>query len=239
MGYFSLAVYTTTKEQSVDDLLAPYNKSVKVAPYVADIIKAQLIHEERNLLQQDYTEYYTKWKKDPAGYEAKCKNSEHIAYLKTIPVKMKFTDEELYQKALEQNKLHVNQDGDVLSACNPVSKWDWWTIGGLLHGELITKNNKHCDAAFVRDLDFEAMRLRDAAMLTPYEEAMTNGFYTEEYMRESFPTEEEYLTRRTAFSTESVIMPDGRWYEPGKMSLFSASPTPTEDKRTWDDTYYV
>ena len=71
------------------------------------------------------------------------------------------------------------RDGE-LSTYNPDSKWDWYEIGGRWQGMLILKKHangfrgspifkeisKDYDGAFVRDIDFEAMRKREAIFST-------------------------------------------------------------------------
>lgn len=241
MSHYTVAVFMTDDSQSVDDLLAPYDENITVAPYVK-ATKAQLIQDEKAALKRVAESSYARWKKDPKGYEAKCFNPAHIEYLKSIPKRLKMTDEELYQEAIKGYENELSPDGDLLSTYNPNSKWDWYTIGGRWAGMLILKGKskkaRGCNAAFASEIDFEAMQSKAAAELQPYEEAMQSPFMKEEYMRERFPTEEEYIKRATAFSTYAVVTPDGRWHAPGDMGWWGMSSETSEDERAWELSYY-
>ena len=119
-------------------------------------------------------------------------------------------------------------------------EWDDYRIGGRYKDTLITKTTntlkepKNCDAAFVSDIDFKAMRQRDIAKLRPYGKALNDIIYGRRYMRERYPTKEEYIKRETAFGTYAVITPDGEWHCPDDMDTYSIH----EDEREWDLTYY-
>ena len=124
-------------------------------------------------------------------------------------------------------KLLAAYDGNTVN--NPNAKWDWYTIGGLWKDSLILKGKKKgCDAAFVPDIDFEAMKRRAVAELRPFEKATKDSCLSEKAMRERHPTEQEYSERLPAFSTCAVITPNGRWHE---------SDT-SDDLWAWDLNYY-
>jgi len=233
MSHFSVAVFTKELGQSIGDLLAPYDENLKVAPYVSRT-KAQLIQDERDFLQGAYE----RSKDHPDGPA------------EDILERMKETDEEIYQRATKNMTENLNENGDYISTRNPNSKWDWWTIGGRWGGLLITKVSvrkakltksktyEQCNAAFAADIDFETMRRREAEELRPYEVAMKSSLYKESYMRERFPTEDEYVKRLTNFSTYAVVTPDGNWHEPGEMGWFGISGASPEAEREWELSYY-
>ena len=144
-----------------------------------------------------------------------------------------------------------NHEGS-LSTYNPESKWDGYSIGGRWHGMLILKANKKgirgtpsfqemsdgYDGAFVRDIDFEAIRKRNAAKLQPYEEAMKNSHMKEDTMRKRFPTEAEYMKRSTLFHTYATVTLDGEWHEPGKMGWWGMPLASAKAEREWELAYY-
>jgi hypothetical protein len=242
MSHFSLAVFTKTRKQSIEKLLAPYDEGIKVAPYVRQT-KAQIIQEAKADLQQTFDGPYSEWQKDPKKYEAECTNPGHIKFLKKIPGYMKWTDEDIYQDAVKDCKDRLTENGDLLSIYNPKSKWDWYEIGGRWSDFLLPKAKKNgdkpkrCNIALVSDLDFEAMRKHELDELTPYEKAMTNSLCKEEYMRKRYPTEEEYIKRSTAFHTYAVVTPDGIWHETGKMGWFGMTHASPEEEREWELNY--
>lgn len=242
MSHFTVAVFMTDDEsQNIDELLAPYDENIKAAPHVK-LTKAELIQEERDRLQQSFSTLYADWQKDPKAYEAKHPNPGHLQFLKSIPERMKWTDEQIYQDAIKGMEDELNENGDLMSTYNPDSKWDWYTTGGRWKGMLVRKgegkNAKGCDEAFVCEIDFEAMRRKAEAELQPYEKAMKDSCMKEEYMRERFPSDEEYARRVTAFSTYAVVTPDGKWHAKGSMGWWGMSSETPKEERAWDLSYY-
>lgn len=239
MSHYTVAVFMTDDSQSIDELLAPYDEGITVATYVKST-KAQLIQAEKDNLKQVVDGPYARWKKDPEGYEAKCSKPAHIEFLKSIPQRLQRTDEELYKEAIKGYEDSLSENGDLLSTYSPNSKWDWYTVGGRWAGMLMLKgkNAKVCDAAYVTEIDFEVMQRKAAATLKPYEDAMKSSYTKEEYMRERFPTEAEYVKRYTAFGTYAVITPDGKWHAPGNMGWWGMSSETPEEERVWELNYY-
>jgi len=248
MSHFTVAVFTRNADADIDQLLAPYDENIQVAPYVSKT-KEDIIRQAREEMQWSYENRYMEWKKDPMSYESNS-NPQHISYLKSLSELMKRTDEELYQEKIQlYEPEEITAEGGVLSTYNPNSKWDWYQIGGRWQGMLILKNSgvgtrgsaglmtpmtEDFDAAYVSDIDFEAMRNQRLEELQPYEKAMKSGFYKEEYMRKLFPSEEEYITRKTAFSTYAVVTPDGVWHAPGEMGWWGMSSDTVDQKRDWE-----
>lgn len=252
MSHFRVAVFTEDKYQSVDDLLAPFDESIEAEPYV-DMTKEELLQHERTRMQEAYDNCYIKWQNDPAAYEKRA-NPAHIEYLRSLPERMKWTDEQLYETAIQSyDEEDITEDGSILSRYNPDSKWDWYTVGGRWQGMLMlkpgktgergspglmTKMTQNYDAAYAADIDFDAMRKKQFANIQPYRDALKNGFYTEEYMRERYPSETEYNQHMTAFSTYAVVTPDGEWHAPGDMGWWGMSSESSNEGRGWDDKYY-
>ncbi|MDR1630469.1 MAG: hypothetical protein LBS36_09700 [Oscillospiraceae bacterium] len=236
MSHYPVAVFTFDDEQSIGDLFAPYDESLQVAPYVSRT-KEQIIQDEKAHFRAAFLGNYSKWKHE-AKSAAKHFNPEYIEYLKTIPDRMKWSDEKIYQDAINGREDELNENGDILSTYNPNSKWDWRVIGGRWRDMLITKGDaKSCDAAFVTDIDFEAMQRQSAAEIRPYEDAMKNSYMKEKYMRERYPTEAEYIKCVTAFSTYAVITPNGEWHAAGQMGWWGFSSETPEEARAWEHDY--
>jgi len=252
MSHFTVAVFTESEYQSVDDLLEPFSEHLEVEPYVS-ITRDDLIQRARANMQAIFEAQYQEWKEDPTAYE-KGKNVQHMEYLKALPTLMERTDEEIYRDEVDTyNEERIDENGDIISTYNPDSKWDWYVIGGRWKGMLVLKPGKlgqrgrpglltkmtdNCDSAYVADVDFHRMRQQILQELRPYEQAMTKGNYKEEYMRERYPTEREYMQRNSSFYTFAVLTPDGTWHAPGEMGWFGMSSAATETEREWEDTYY-
>jgi len=218
MSHFTVAVFTNSDTQSIEDLLAPYSEEITVAPYVA-LTKDGIIKRERDRIQSITEHQYAEWKKDSVTYEKDCRNPEHIAFLKGFPQYAKQSDEELYQNTISQyEEGEISSDGGILSTYNPNSKWDWYIVGGRWQGLLILKNSTHgyrgepglmtemtknYDAAFVSDIDFEAMQKKAGR----------------------------------SFSTYAVVTPDGIWHAPGEMGWWGMSSDSDAEKSQWDTEY--
>jgi hypothetical protein len=253
MSHFTVAVFTEDENRDIDDLMAPYDENISAEPYV-DSTKEELIQHERKRMQSVFVDQYAEWQRDSADYEKRVNNPDFIEYLRSLPERMEWTDEQLYESAIEgYDEDDIASDGSVLSRYNPDSKWDWYAVGGRWQGMLMlkpgktgqrgspglmTKMSPDFDGAYVADIDFDAMRKKQYKSVQPYEEAMKNGFYTEEYMSEQYPSEFEYFQRMTAFYTYAVITPDGVWHAPGDMGWFGMSTDSITDRRGWEDEYH-
>lgn len=251
MSHFTVAVFTSV-DQDMDTLLEPFYEGLEVEPYVS-MTQDDIITEERNKMQRIYKNQYVEWSKDKAAYKSR-NNTEHIKYLETLPERMKRSDEEIYQDVISwYNENDVDEDGSVLSTYNPDSKWDWYEIGGRWQGMLMLKPGKtgergnpgigvkmtqHYDSAHANDVDFAKMRRDQIRHLVPYAHALKNGYYSEKYMRQKYPTEQEYIQQNSGFSTYAVITPDGEWHAPGDMGWFAMSSETADERRMWEDDYY-
>ena len=97
---------------------------------------------------------YTEYLKDPLTYEEKCKNENHINYLKNeFPKKLNWTDDECYKyEAQLYEKDMIDKNGDLLSTDNPNSKWDWYQTGGRWCGYLTKKSGEKTDEDYVSEI---------------------------------------------------------------------------------------
>ena len=75
----------------------------------------------------------TEFKANPLKYAmAHADNPEHVKYVsEEFPLKLEWTDEQHYQNGIRYAEDgDVREDGALRDTYNPLSKWDWWTIGG-------------------------------------------------------------------------------------------------------------
>jgi len=246
---------------TLEEQLAPFSEDLEVPKYVK-YTKQQLIDKGREKINHMKKVYRT-YKKDPVKYRQGCANSAHLEYLENkFPLELKWTDEEIYQHEVEfyENK-DKGSDGEVYSEYNPLSKWDWWVIGGRwggyfkakpgCSGELGDSSEKpkpgYFDIMKVKDIDFNYMKNEE------FEKVL--GWWNEAQKKLSIEKEEEhknirslynikkgetrkkYLERRTGISTFSILK-DGKWFEKGEMGWFGMSSNEKEDeiweKEWWD-----
>ena len=216
MSHYSVAVFLydgNSLTETVNRLLAPYDEALPVKKELSKT-KAGIIQSQREILRRDYKEEYSAWKKNPKAYEAEHPNPHHLRYIKSLPQRLKWSDEELYESYLGDDKKRLlsegllNEAGDLYETFNPDAKWDWYQIGGRWQGSLILKQGKtgfkgtpslltepseHYDGAYVRDIDFERMREWKRKTLTPYKEIQKDPFWTEERIDATYRNEDEYI----------------------------------------------
>ena len=261
MSHYSVAVFLyngNSLTETVDRLLAPYDEALPVKKELSKT-KAEIIQSQREILRRDYKEEYSAWRKNPKVYEAEHPNPHHLGYIKSLPQRLKRSDEELYESYLGDDKKRLlsegllNEAGDLYETFNPDAKWDWYQIGGRWQGSLILKQGKtgfkgtpslltepseHYDGAYVRDIDFERMREWKRKTLTPYKEIQKDPFWTEERIDATYRNEDEYIRRCTTFHTYAVVTPDGEWHAVGEMGWFGFSSESPAVRRKWEQEYH-
>ena len=120
MSHFTVGVITDSiDEKAIEEILAPYSENLEVPPYI-DITKEEII----NNAKQRKNEYLKAIEK---GEQLKDWQQEYINAK---------TDEELYELERYETE-EFDENGNQLSRYNPLSKWDWWQIGGRWSGELL------------------------------------------------------------------------------------------------------
>ena len=156
MSHFT--VYVFSKDRDVEELLAPYNEELVVAPYIK-YTKEQAIAKIRNNIEKFKNNYYAEYLKDPIAYKEKCTNESHINYIENeFPKKLNWTDEECYQEMrswYDDDDDLVDANGNIWDTYNPNSKWDWYTEGGRWNGCLKTKDGNETNEDLVSEIDFD------------------------------------------------------------------------------------
>jgi len=134
MSHFAVLVIG----DNVEKQLEKFDENIEMEPYVK-YTKEQAIEKERQDILAYKERYYDKFMADPEAYAADCTNENHLEYLRNeFPKKLNFTDEELYQEAIEYEE-NLGPNGEIMSTYNPNSKWDWYQTGGRYAGRIILK----------------------------------------------------------------------------------------------------
>lgn len=248
MSHFSVAIFTKNNPDSnqIDNILAPFWEEREVPPYVAETKEQAIARIREEIDEYAKTGCYAQWKKNPKKYEAEHPNSEHLYYLKNeFPKKLTFTDDDCYKEAIRYTSQgNIDHEGNLISTRNPDSKWDWYEIGGRWNKLLalkrdVTKGNpNYTNSALVSNIDFEAMREKAKREIEPFEDCFERQFYSSEYFNQMYPTKDNYINRKTTFSTFSVITPDGKWHEEGEMWWFGLSTSTPEESVKYINGYY-
>lgn len=234
MSHYSVAVFTKPNGTSLEELLAPYDENIEVAPYIyrtkAEIIetakkqKAKLVEDIKAYADRAFEEKSSDlqsayWLEDTLCNPRKM--SERYANLLACN-----TDEEFYRVIIFDDD-EFDAEGNQLSTYNPDSKWDWYCEGGRWSGTLRTKDNEKVDTCLVSELDLSGEKDREE-MLEYWGEKIETDTERKEYILKEYGSKEAWLEKQINFSTFAFVTPDGEWFEPGKMGWW-AMDTSTEE----------
>lgn len=256
MSHYSVLVFTD-EDTCVEELLAPYDENIRVAPYIL-YTKEQLIAKEKKEIKDYKNGRYAEFLKDPEGYKERNKhNPGHLNYIENeFRKKLYWTNARIYKEAIRfYEPKDITEDGSVLSTYNPKSKWDWYVEGGRWSGLLKLKTPDEygaltTDSAYAKNIDFSsdkeeydnAIRFWELFVenAEPKTEEEKNIFsiYNKEYYIKRYKSKEEYASRRAAFTTWAVVTPDGVWHEPGEMGWFGCHNASAEEERDFYENYY-
>ena len=152
MSHYALLVLG----ENIEEQLAPFDENKEVPVYVK-ATREQLIHESREHYKKYNENTYAKYLADPVAYALDCKNPSHLNYLENeFPKKLLFTEEEIYQEVLAGlEPEEIGAHGEQLSTYNPLSKWDWWVVGGRWENRLIKKDGTGVNSTTLDELDLE------------------------------------------------------------------------------------
>ncbi len=138
MSHFSVMVISRIGED-LEKQLEKYNENLSVDRYVRHT-KEELIQSERSQIEMFKNTTYSKYLEDPIEYEKNHTNPNHIEWIKNFPNRLRATDEELYENAIQYYEEHeIGPNGEIYSTYNPDSKWDWYQVGGRFAGALLVK----------------------------------------------------------------------------------------------------
>ena len=81
------------------------------------------------------------------------------------------------------------------------------------------ENTIRVNSALVKDIRWDLMIEESKRHIMPFEDYIKTSFYSKDYLKKIYPTEESYFRNMIEFNTYAVLTPDGEWYEPGKNGL--------------------
>ena len=266
MSHFSVAVFTEYNGKSLDELLAPYDESIVMAPYIK-YTREEAIAKERKEIDEYAKGRYAEFLKDPEKYKEKHNNQDHLNYIENeFPKKLNWTDEECFEHAkIWFDEDMIDENGNLWSTYNPNSKWDWYSIGGRFPGKLKAKDGKHgegsafhsnprvngeFDSARVGDIDFsidmeeynKAIRYWEVVVeKQPLREDENSddffNWYRDGYYEEYYKDKETYAKICASYNTYAVVTPDGKWHECGQMGWFGSSSETADEFLDWNLNY--
>ena len=139
----------------------------------------------------------------------------------------------------------MDEDGNILTAYNPESKWDWWVVGGRWSGMLDGKDQAQLkeipEPLLVDDYNIKELRSKFPKLYKLYRDLFTGRkeeFYKKEYFQEMYPTFKEYIKAEKDFTTFAVVDENGEWHEKGEMGWFGMSSETPESANEWNRKWY-
>lgn len=96
---------------------------------------------------------------------------------------------------------------------------------------------EYVNSSSVKNIKWDLMNKLQKDNLTPYEEFIKESYYSIEYLKAKYPTEEEYIKSYTQFSTYAVLTPCGEWHEPGRMGWWAISDATPEQEANFEKNY--
>lgn len=184
MSYFLTLVFTKKNGKTVEELLAPFDRNIKYAPYVL-YTKEQAIAKIRKDIEACANGWYAEYLADPKIYEKNCDNKAHLDYIKNeFPKRLNWTDDECYEEMKSRfDEDMVKPNGDLLSTYNPNAKWDYYTISGIWD-KCLHVNKTQVNKALAKNVNWEGCI--PVAFITPTGEWHENNkedWWTEEGKR--------------------------------------------------------
>jgi len=235
MSHFSVAIIhkdtNEDLEEYLEDILEPYSEH-KVVEYTKS--RDEHIAEMRsNIADYKVSPMYKEYLEDPIAYKEKSNSEGHWNYISVeFPKRLTWTDEECYQEAIVYYKDEegaINEDGSTNETYNPLSKWDWWTIGGRWDNMLLLKGSGvKTNSAKVKDIDFDQMKqnIIKARIKTwnEFQDKIKEEPESEQNLRfmwgiETSETFESFTQVDIGFSTYAVLK-DGEWLAKGEMGMW-------------------
>lgn len=210
MSHFSVLVLHA-KDDSFEDLLAPFNENLEVEPYLYMSHKEAVEEIEQTLatLKPEIQE----------KYQLMSETDRLRAYFGRI----------------------IDEEGNIWSTHNPQSRWDWYSVGGRWGKHPIPlKDGSSAVECPVSKIDFGIDQeeydnaLKRWSELTETDE---NGLLKSEYFKIRYKDAETFARSRSQFSTHAIVTPDGKWIEKGKMGWFAYCSATPEEERAWDANY--
>lgn len=252
--HFTVMVITAP-DQTVEELLAPFNEDIEVEPYVEltrDEIIAKVHADDKRYLEdiekaiEEGTDCWFHFAGDDWSKGGKrFPTQEDLEHGRDLVANR--TDEEAHAAYLADNcnDATFDEEGNELSTYNPKSKWDWYVEGGRWDGIITTKSGASTNCCrigdIMTDVDPNSEEYRHCVR---FWEIVVDGdelkegedpddfrtYYRTEYFRDNYDGAEDYAQRSCSFGTYAVLTSDGEWHEQGE-GLFRES---DEEKKDWD-----
>lgn len=211
MSHYPVAVFHR-KNQSIEELLAPYDECLKVEPYIEYTRQEAIDYVRKNFdsFADKTDEECWQLMADDAGED------------------MVDEDGNIYSDYNPNSKWDWYLEG---------GRWS-----GMLkcrNRELDSCRVGDIDFSDDQEVYEKTLRFWDVVVdhkpAAPNEEYHT--IYKEEYLRDRYKDRETYAKYMASFNTYAVLTPDGEWHAPGDMGWFGCPSGSNEEARDWYEHY--
>lgn len=220
MSHFVVMV-TNTNEELVEAQLAPFSEEVEEGDYFAE--KEYYLRNDKKEISEwldneiKVSKDYLKNPDVPADtkkwWQKNLKDLERIKALKTSKGQL---------KAIQKLEGGILDKEGLYSLNNPNAKWDWWVEGGRWNNWLIKKNGEKCNRCRIKDIDFDAIRIKEMVDNAKYWIEETERAKVEKrkplfWGWKKKPTLEQYVESVNCSVAPYAILHEGKWIEKGEM----------------------
>lgn len=216
MSHYSVAVFHR-EDQNIEDLLAPYNENIEVAPYI-QFTKQQAV---------DYAR-----KHFPAYCDGKTDDECYKYMAEDYSDDMIDKDGNLYTTYNPKSKWDWYEIGGRYSGML-LDKIDGYSTD---FGRI-----REIDFPFDQDEYNAALRFWDVwiakTKMPNNEESQYPSRYNEDYHIKWYGNRQEYAEECGNFSTYAVITLDGEWHSPGNVGWWGTSTESIEEVNDWYKNY--
>ena len=208
MSHFTCAVIHR-KDQDIEEMLAPYDESLQVEPYVVYTRQQAIDYAREN-------------------YDS-CKNASDEECWKYMA--------EDYDSDAEGNLLSRYNRNSAWDWWTVGGRWSGMLK--TRHGSADSARIGDIDFSLDQAAFNGALRFWDVIVEGKPQNPGENFFsiYKPEYYKDIYGDRETYARHQAQFSTYAVVTPDGAYHSKGKMGWWAMSSETPEEARRWEDTY--
>lgn len=222
MSHFVVAVIHR-EDQSVDDLLAPYDESISVAPYIRKTKEEAIKYARENYpsckdkSDEECYKYYAN------GYD---------------------TDEDgnIISTYNPNSKWDWYVIGGRWSGMLKAVGRETDENGNTIFTDRYVNEARISDIDFSSDPEAYAEAIREWEVLVEGDEQRPGedfcSFYKPEYYLNYYGTKEKYAEAMATFTTYAVVTPNGLWHQKAEMGWFGMDNATPEDSKNWPLHYY-
>ena len=208
MSHYAVAVFHEAN-QSIDELLAPYDENLKVEPYV-DFTREEAIQFARdNYKDCKYATDDKCWKRMANGRDT----DDDGNILTTYNPDSKW---DWYQEGGRFSGL-LKVDGEEMDEAR---------VGDI-------------DFSMDMEVYNDALRFWDVIVEHQPQEPGENfwAIFNEEYYRNMYHDRETYARYMAQWSVRAVVTPDGKWHEVGQMGWWGMSSESPDETKDWEENF--